>query len=391
MLLAVWAMKPGFMIRPQLFSFVFFSLYLLVFYLFFNRRLSHCLIWLPIMMVFWVNLHGGFLIGGALIAVIVMWESLSHLFRGQRARRLRLLWGWAVATAGVVFINPYGYKLLLFLYRSLSTSRNITEWMPITLYDTSFLQFKILGIAVLAMILLRGKQNQGWEVAVLLFTGLFALKHQRNLVFFAIAAAPYLADGISTGVAAVAKIVGRPKLSAAFPLTISVVFASVAAGHLYLGSRVYVQSRFGIVVDPRTYPVTAVDFIRYNRFQGNLFVHFDWGEYALWKLYPACRVSIDGRFRTVYPESVIRDHFIPGDDVKALNRVVSRYPADILLYPRTPFTTALMQNGSDWVYVYSDPLAFVFLRRNAKNKERIRQFETVGFKHAVVRNPYAFP
>ena len=66
----IWVMKPGFMLRPQLFSFLFFSLYLLIFHLFLKRG-RNCLFCLPIIMGLWVNLHGGFLIGGALIAVIV--------------------------------------------------------------------------------------------------------------------------------------------------------------------------------------------------------------------------------------------------------------------------------------------------------------------------------
>jgi len=388
---AVWAMKPGFMIRPQLFSFIGFSLYLLVFHLFFRRRLYSALIWLPIIMVLWVNLHGGFLIGGALIAVIVAWETTAHFVWNDRTRRLKLLWIWAVITAAVVLVNPYGYKLLVFLYQSLSQPRDITEWMPISLFDGSHLAFKLMLAVALVTMILRFRRNQGWEVAVLLFTGFFALRHQRNLVFFTIAAAPYLAEGISDIVTKASTSVGRSKLfTAAWPV-VSFVFIMAAVGQLYLGGRIYTQSGFRILVNPNEYPVSAVAFMRHNRFKGNLMVHFDWGEYALWKLYPDCLVSIDGRYRTVYPESVIQDHFIPGDDLERLYPVLAKYPSDILLYPRSPFTASLMKVGHEWTYVYSDNQAFVFLRQNDKNRALLQQFATTGFQYPVIADPYAFP
>jgi len=386
----IWAIKPGFMIRPQLFSFLFFTAYLLILYLFIEKQ-RNILMGLPLMMVLWVNLHGGFLMGCVVVAMAVGCETLAHFYQEKRSRRLKQLWGWAVVTAIAVFVNPYGYRLILFLYRSLSQPREITEWLPVTLMDTSYIHFKLVAVAVLVTVILRGKSNRGWEIAILLFTGFFALRHQRNIVFFALAAAPYLADGISRVATEFSKAVRLPSLSDTARALIGFVFMTVAAWHVYSGSRIYAGSGLGIVVDPGKYPVAAVEFIRKNRLRGNLFVHFDWGEYAIWKLHPVCRVSIDGRFRTVYPESVLRDHFIPANEIKKLSTALEKYPADILLYPRSPFTLALLKAGGRWAYVYSDALAFVFLRQNNKNRELLDHFKKNGFKDPILKDSYAFP
>ncbi len=390
MMAAIWVMKPGFMIRPQLFSFLFFSIYLLVFHLFFNRKINY-LYCLPVTMVFWVNLHGGFLMGCVLIAIVVASESMAHIRFNNRVSDLKQLWVWGVITAAAVFLNPYGYHLIVFLYKSLSQPREITEWMPVSLHGTSYMHFKLSVIAVLAILFWRGRRNQGWEVAVLLFTCIFAMMHQRNIVFFAIAATPCLTAGFSEIVAVVVRRNEKLRMSHASRVFVCVVFTAAAVWHAVLGGRIYAASKGGIFVDPNKYPVSAVAFIKHNRFKGNLFVFFDWGEYALWKLYPDCRVSIDGRFRTVYPESVIRDHFIPGHKVGMWNQVIEKYPADIILFPRSPITAALMKAKNGWVYVYSDPLAFVFLRRNEKNRALISRFETSGFGYPVLDNPFAFP
>ena len=50
-----------------------------------------------------------------------------------------------------------------------------------------------------------------------------------------------------------------------------------------------------------------------------------------------------------------------------------------------------MQNKEKWAYVYSDALAFVFLRRNENNKALLNRFQTSGFDHPEPEAALAFP
>ena len=100
---------------------------------------------------------------------------------------------------------------------------------------------------------------------------------------------------------------------------------------IYFTSCKYVQAKCNIIVDPTKYPVSAVHFLKENGVKGDLLLPFDWGEYAIWKLHPDCRVSIDGRFRTVYPEKVLADHFSAAVDETKFLELVEKYPADIIL------------------------------------------------------------
>ena len=50
-----------------------------------------------------------------------------------------------------------------------------------------------------------------------------------------------------------------------------------------------------------------------------------------------------------------------------------------------------MQKKEKWVYVYSDALAFVFLRRNEKNQALLNRFNTTGFDPPELENASAFP
>ena len=51
------------------------------------------------------------------------------------------------------------------------------------------------------------------------------------------------------------------------------------------------------------YPVKEVEWIASNFSSGRLLIDFNNGSYALWKLYPRFKISMDGRYEEVYPES----------------------------------------------------------------------------------------
>ena len=72
MMLSISVMSPGFMIRPQVFSFLFFTLFIWVIFQYLERE-RNFLFLLPILMALWVNLHGGFLMGWVLLALVTAW------------------------------------------------------------------------------------------------------------------------------------------------------------------------------------------------------------------------------------------------------------------------------------------------------------------------------
>jgi hypothetical protein len=166
------------------------------------------------------------------------------------------------------------------------------------------------------------------------------------------------------------------KLSSLAMVLIGVVFFVAAGGYVFKTVERYHRCGLKIIVNPEEYPLQAMAFLKANEFQGNLLVSFNWGEFAIWHLYPKCKVSIDGRFRTVYPQNVIDDHFIKGNDADGWQRTLSKYPADILLVPQQPFFQNLIQEKGPWVYVYSDSLSIIFVRDMPHNRimiDRIKQ------------------
>ncbi|MFC1862359.1 hypothetical protein ACFL1Z_00215 [Thermodesulfobacteriota bacterium] len=135
----------------------------------------------------------------------------------------------------------------------------------------------------------------------------------------------------------------------------------------------YLKASFNIIVDPSIYPVSAVNFLKENAIKGNILLPFEWGEYVIWKLYPDCKVSIDGRFRTSYPESVINDHFILLDNPERYKEILDKYPTDILLMRRNAVSQRLLSDKKDWVYIYSDKFSFIFIKDSNKMQEYLEK------------------
>ena len=136
----------------------------------------------------------------------------------------------------------------------------------------------------------------------------------------------------------------------------------------------YVKAEWNIIVDPSKYPVSAVGFLKQNGIKGQILVPFEWGEYAIWKLYPDCRVSIDGRFRTVYSEGALSDHFQAARDEEKLKDLLNKYPADIILGRQNKLYQQLISTDARYIYVYSDPTSIVFLKDVDSQRDILNKF-----------------
>jgi hypothetical protein len=390
MVLAISVISPGFMIRPQVFSFLFFSLFLYVLHQYLSER-RNLLFLLPCLMALWVNLHGGFLMGWTLLITVVTWKTLTHFIFGKKTKHLGALWMWLLIASAATLLNPYGYKLLVFLYKTLSLPRQISEWNPVPLFDMSHSNLKLLALLFLATLCKEPKQNQGWELVACAMTLIASFCHGRHMPFFGIIVAPHLVFRLSALISDIQPRFPRLTFTRTSQNLVAIFLGILIAHQTYTGTRRYVMSNCRIIVDPETYPVTAVRFLQLNDIRGNLLLPFDWGEYAIWKLYPGCKVSVDGRFRTVYPEPVIRAHFIPDNDWAGWKALIEKYPSDIILARQTPFFQALIQKGSPWTYVYSDSIAIVFLRNSQKNKEALQRFKAGRFEYTNSPPSIYFP
>jgi hypothetical protein len=116
-------------------------------------------------------------------------------------------------------------------------------------------------------------------------------------------------------------------------------------------------------------PCQAVAFMKANGLAGNVFVPLWWGSYVTWNLYPAVRVSMDGRNISLFPDRMVIENFDfflkeAGDvDVDA----PLRYDTNFVLIPTDSPVLSRFENDPRWRQAFRDRDAVLFLRSSARD------------------------
>ena len=134
MLLGALAAAPTWGVRPQVFSFLFASVFLSLLEDFQTDVKKRSIWWLVPLMALWVNVHAGFAVGIALILLVIIGMALPALGRRESFaalwRRLRSLCLVLVGCLGAVLLNPNGARINDTRLRlsNLSDDAVIEEW-----------------------------------------------------------------------------------------------------------------------------------------------------------------------------------------------------------------------------------------------------------------------
>jgi len=188
-----------------------------------------------------------------------------------------------------------------------------------------------------------------------------ALRSQRHVPLLALCAAAPLADQLQGVLDRVAART-RWRLSAMPTAAVAVALLGLACVQLAaLGASVW-RDRAQLVFAAADYPVGALRFARETQLRGNLALPLDWGGYALWHGAPALKVSLDGRFATVYPPTVVEDGFafFRADGGDGASHLVEAYPTTLVLVPRGIPTP--IDGRAEWKLLYSDDVAALYGR-----------------------------
>ena len=227
-LFAAMASAPTWGVRPQMLSLLMTCLFLWVLnrWEHGNQRLVWALV--PLMLV-WVNLHSGFAVGLAILAVYLAGHAVSRLaapgsrgsssswhepdgaaaspeFRAHAWRdlapRIRSspLASLAVVSAAcllVVPLNPNGVTMYVYPFETLTShamQTYIQEWFSPDFHQLQFQPFAWLLLATLAAVGLSGKRITLTQTLLLALFGYAGLESARNIPLFAVIAAPGLAE-----------------------------------------------------------------------------------------------------------------------------------------------------------------------------------------------------
>jgi hypothetical protein len=380
-------------LRPLLPSLILLSLFLLVW----RREGPYWLF--PLLELVWVNTHGLFILG---LFVVGVW-SLHDL-----RRRIGML----LLTIGACFINPYGWRGVLFPFTLFTRigdrnvySANIQEFASAS--ATRFYTGNAAGwaclaltaaVAATAIIAWRRGRRKDVLSALLLFAGFFFIytRAMRNMPLFALTAGWIIAR-LTPELLAWKCRKTQLKVLLALPFFIGALalyLRPAIVGYRGVLRRPYAQQRFARLATYE-FPREAVEYLNRHHWRGRLFNDFNWGGYLTYTMGPEVQVFIDPRLE-VHSRQHFSDYIDLTKDPQKMLDLDGKYDFDLALFSYAPCRGLprlfeFLRSHPDWQLVYADAMAAIFCKNRPANQALIanpRLPGTVEIDTAELRERY---
>src|SRR5262245_2634271 len=331
---------------------------------------------LPVLMVFWANLHGAFIAGFViwlLYGVGLLLDNVPGSSPREHAHNWHRCWVLGGITAIVAsLLNPSGWHLWTTSFGYLGNRYLVdhtVEYLSPDFHSNSTWPF--LGLLISCFVVV----GTGWarltksSILIVAAWAAMSLYSARNIPLFALMAAPIIADGLAKGalwrrnwfpswrrIEESLTAVERSLRGHLWPAVI-VGGAALVFG---VGSPLNAASN-GSRFDSAVFPVQAVDWMEEHGVSGNGFNYFPWGGYLLYRRWPEQRVFIDGQ-TDFYGEALTRQYEAVITLDEGWEEVLGRYGVRWVLMPRRSLLARALSETSGWKTAYEDPTAALVIR-----------------------------
>lgn len=309
--------------------------------------------WLLPLMALWANLHGGFILGLALIGPI----GIDAIWHAPKALQRTLLLRWAlfgIAALSASCVTPYGWDSLLASRRILNLGEALAligEWRPANFDHAGPLELTVL--AGFALALWRGITLPPMRIVLVIGFVFMALSHVRNAEVLALLAPLVLA-------APLGRQIGGPRMPEAG-------YASPPRNLLFAGIAIcLIAGTFALASVQRYMPreaaapakaVTELQKLNLSR----VFNDYDFGGYLIARGVPT---FIDGRTE-LFGTKLMVDHNNASGLIEPDNlfRLLKDYDIEATLLRTQSAATKLLDRVDGWEKVYSDDIATIHVRK----------------------------
>jgi len=368
-LLAAMATAPTWGVRPQMFSFLFAALFLMVLEKYQRERSNRSIWWLVPLMVLWVNMHAGFAAGIVLIAISIVGMVLDSVVYREVSfaacrKRLAPLLTVLLACLAAPLLNPSGFRIYTYPFETLTSQammKFIEEWRTPDFHKLMFQPLALFILALLGGLALSHKRISFVQLLMLVGTTWAMLRSGRNVPFFVLVATPLIVarwwDWISSHRrnqrSAVERTTGiKVALNILLLIVIPVVLVVV---------RVQRTVAAQTEVEAQHFPGAAVEYIRSHHLPQPLFNEYHWGGYVIWKLYPDYRVFIDGR-ADVYGDAYFEEFMSTHAGEPHWRESLAKHNVRTALITPDCALASLLREDHAWQKVFEDEQAVIFVR-----------------------------
>lgn len=365
---------PFWGVRPQIFSLLLASLFL---YLLDRVRATgktRLLWWMAPLMALWVNLHGGYALGLALIGVALVSEILDALIhpasRNESLAAARIFGVVLIACAIAATVNPNTYRIFLYPLETLASPSQqgfIQEWASPDFHLPRMQAFAALLIGSFLVLAISGKRSQTRDLLLLALTGYAALRSSRHIPIFALVAVPIIAGSVDALFKDRGLLPARASDPTSLPTRKALIHAAMAAILITACAvRLLHVANAQPEFEAREFPVSAITYILQQHPPGPIFNSYEWGGYLIWRLYPEYRVFVDGRadvYGDTFLEEFVRTYRAENDWRSVLLRF---HVNTVVVSPSAPLAV-LLQEEPSWRTAFVDQQSAVFVRREPRS------------------------
>src|SRR5437899_695600 len=370
------ASAPSWGVRPQMLTFTLASLLLWLLESANNKNKearARLLLWIPPLFLLWLNLHAGFALGLALLFAYglgLIMETAAGNTPWQHARhivlRVMLL---LLACLALVPLNPSGAQLYHYPFdtlRSPGMRSFIVAWFSPDFHDWLYRPFLLLWLLLLTALASSRSRPKGRVIAPLLLTCFAALDAVRHIPIFVLVAIPVIAAAFPVATASTAPSQRRPDSSRFRPLfnVAAVILIAVFALVKWVSLARSQDAR-----EAEQYPQRAVAFLQASAQPRRIFVYYDWGGYAIWKLYPEYRVFVDGR-ADLYGDGLLRQFKTALQLRTGWRDVLDSWKVEAVLVPPSCALAQALLLDPNWHVAFTDSKAIILLRTHPAPVER---------------------
>ena len=361
------ASAPLWGVRPQMITLLFFSLFLYLLERYRQEQQLGFLIPLPLLMLVWVNLHGGYILGLVVVGVYIagavielIWQAAhSKTAIREAIRPVLTLTGIFIGSVLAALINPNGVRILTYPFETLTDPAMhafIQEWFP---PDFRELMWLPLALLILALIVssIRGHHTRSiTHIMLVLIFGYLALRSMRNVPLFVIVAVPVLAGQIDSFLGAKLPVINAKKTFSWMNWLVACVMIVVVVLRFQQQAGEQAQS------EAQNFPKQAADWILAHRPTGNMFNAYSWGGYLIYRLYPDFPVYIDGR-ADLYGPAFFSQYAGTALAKPGWEETFSKENIAYVLVEQNSALADALRQSPGWAIPFEDDLSVIFQRR----------------------------
>lgn len=365
-------------VRTQIWAWLPFIITYVILQRFSESKLKwQWLLFCPALMIFWVNVHGSYILGLALPFLFFGGQALSKLLKQDSLiswKQISWLGATGVISAVAILVNPRFTGIIQYAVNLISNQpiqQFIEEWQSPTPHGIANISFYVSVLVLIVIIAYSRSRLTITEVFLIIAFLWLAWDGQRSIIWYGIIVTPILARLVSG--LPIRKYPFIPQRNWLNLVIVVLLFIPVLLVQPWFVEKlplpatywqqVLYRSPAGPLLSAHT-PVQAAEYLRTHP-GGHLYNEMGYGSYLIWAL-PEQKVFIDPRIE-LYPYEQWQD-YIRINNGSQYDQILEKYGVDRILTDAKlqPELAASLSNDENWTLEWRDEYAEVWSKTGSR-------------------------